>query len=188
MAITSLNLTVKEAAVFNAVTPRISLSISSSAAAWYGMDVSSDGVALFASSFQGLVAATTTMLQALEYSSDKDSVAKTVFNCSTDPEWRVPFLAIRDKPEFEYRGLMVDAARNFLSLADLKKFVVTAQFYKLNYLHLHLTDDQAFTFPSTSYPALASKSFYKVMAHIAHASCCSHGTLLLNHCSTLFQS
>jgi N-acetyl-beta-hexosaminidase len=88
-------------------------------------------------------------------------VTPTVHNCTTSVAWRLPFLVVSDEPEFEYRGLMVDAARNEVNPADLQRFVDVCRFYKLNFLHIHLSDDQAFTFPSTAFPTLAAKSAFR---------------------------
>lgn len=66
----------------------------------------------------------------------------------------------RDAPEFPWRGLMVDSARHFLTVATLKRTLDAMWFYKLNVLHLHLTDDQAFRFRSPSHPELASADAY----------------------------
>ena len=109
-------------------------------------------------SYAGLAAATTTLVQALEHSADGDGGGP--FNCSTAPAWRLPHLRVRDSPAFSYRGLMVDAARKQIRLGSLKQFVVLCRWYKLNYLHLHLTDNEAFTFPSTAFPQLAAKSSF----------------------------
>jgi hexosaminidase len=53
---------------------------------------------------------------------------------------------------------MVDAARAYLPLTLLKEIVVMCRLYKINHLHLHLSDDGSFTFPSTKYPELAAKA------------------------------
>ena len=60
--------------------------------------------------------------------------------------------------------VMVDCAREYLSLAALKQYVVLCRLFKLNHLHLHLTDSDAFTFPSTTYPQLAAKSKFRYVA------------------------
>lgn len=49
---------------------------------------------------------------------------------------------IEDKPRFGWRGLMLDCSRTFLPVEYLKKTIDRMAFYKLNVLHLHLTDDQ----------------------------------------------
>ena len=67
---------------------------------------------------------------------------------------------VRDAPRFPWRGLMVDPARRFLSVSTLKRTLDAMWFYKLNVLHLHLTDDQGFRFRSPAYPRLASAAAY----------------------------
>lgn len=54
----------------------------------------------------------------------------------------LPELKIVDEPRFAYRGLMLDPARNFLPLKDVKRFVETMASCKFNTLHFHLSDDQ----------------------------------------------
>jgi hexosaminidase len=56
--------------------------------------------------------------------------------------WSVPRMDIEDAPRFAWRGLMLDCSRTYLSLSYLKRTVDLMSFYKLNMLHLHLTDDQ----------------------------------------------
>ena len=47
---------------------------------------------------------------------------------------------IQDSPRFEYRGLMLDVSRHFRSKEFVKKQIDALAYYKLNRLHLHLTD------------------------------------------------
>ncbi|MEQ9583148.1 MAG: family 20 glycosylhydrolase, partial [Arenibacter sp.] len=56
--------------------------------------------------------------------------------------WLIPTGKIIDNPNFEYRGSMLDVARHFFSVEDVKKYIDILAYYKLNTLHLHLTDDQ----------------------------------------------
>lgn len=72
----------------------------------------------------------------------------------------IPGIAITDAPSTEYRGLLVDVARRYHSIDNLKQMVQLCRLYKIRYLQLHLTDDQAFTFPSTAYPQLTSKNHH----------------------------
>lgn len=67
---------------------------------------------------------------------------------------------VRDAPRHPWRGLMIDTVRHFITLAALKRTVDAMWFYKLNVLHLHLTDDQAFRFRSSRQPELASAIGY----------------------------
>ncbi|MCK6486754.1 MAG: family 20 glycosylhydrolase [Planctomycetes bacterium] len=71
-------------------------------------------------------------------------------------ERRLPLMRVADAPQFGYRGLMVDVARHPHSLVTLKKVVVLCWFYKVRFLQLHLADVEAFAFPSTAFPDLAT--------------------------------
>ena len=59
----------------------------------------------------------------------------------------IPSGIIRDKPRYPWRGLMVDPARHFIPMKDLKKFVDLMAYYKFNKLHVHLTDNQGWRLP-----------------------------------------
>jgi len=70
----------------------------------------------------------------------------------------LPKLAIKDWPHADYCGMMVDCGRQEQPIEALKKMIETCRMYKVRYLHLHLTDDQGWCFPSTKYPQLGSKN------------------------------
>lgn len=61
---------------------------------------------------------------------------------------------IEDKPEYSWRGTMVDISRSFFGLDYLKQHVDRMALYKLNRLHLHLTDDQGWRIEIKSKPKL----------------------------------
>ncbi|MCY2930962.1 MAG: family 20 glycosylhydrolase, partial [Planctomycetota bacterium] len=69
----------------------------------------------------------------------------------------LPRLAVKDWPHSDYGGLMIDCGRQNQPVEWLKKMVEACRMYKVRYLHLHLTDDQGWTFPSTKYPQLGAK-------------------------------
>jgi hexosaminidase len=70
--------------------------------------------------------------------------------------WMLPTGKIRDYPRFAWRGVMLDVARHFFSVADVKRYIDLAAFYKLNRLHLHLSDDQGWRLEIKSWPNLAT--------------------------------
>ncbi len=70
------------------------------------------------------------------------------------PIWRIPAGKIQDRPNFEYRGSMLDVARHFFSVKDVKKYIDLLAYYKINFLHLHLTDDQGWRIEIKSWPKL----------------------------------
>lgn len=59
-----------------------------------------------------------------------------------------------DNPRFEYRGVMVDTSRNFVSLDELKVMCDLMESNKMNALHLHLTDDQSWPIEIEGFPRL----------------------------------
>ncbi len=70
----------------------------------------------------------------------------------------LPTVDIRDAPRFGWRGLLLDAARHFLPVAVVKRTIDGMAAVKLNVLHWHLTDDQAFRVESRTFPRLTQAS------------------------------
>lgn len=71
---------------------------------------------------------------------------------------QVPAVRIEDAPRYSWRGLSVDVARHFLPVRDLKVVIGLLAHYKLNVLHLHLTDDQGWRIHVKSRPLLTRLS------------------------------
>jgi hexosaminidase len=65
-----------------------------------------------------------------------------------------PPMQLEDKPGSTFTSVMLDVARQFHPVGVLKDVVDMCQFYKVPYLHLHLTDDQGYRLPSKAYPQL----------------------------------
>lgn len=63
---------------------------------------------------------------------------------------------VTDHPRFAYRGVMLDVARHFFSVADVKAYIDAAALYKVNEFHLHLSDDQGWRFVVPGWPKLTS--------------------------------
>ena len=61
---------------------------------------------------------------------------------------------IADSPRFTHRGLMIDTARHFETLASIRAIVDSLPYAKLNVLHWHMVDSQSFPFESKSHPKL----------------------------------
>jgi hexosaminidase len=57
-------------------------------------------------------------------------------------EIRVPGARILDAPRYAWRGLSLDVARTFFTVGEIRRVIDLLALYKLNVLHLHLTDDQ----------------------------------------------
>jgi hexosaminidase len=63
---------------------------------------------------------------------------------------------ITDYPAYSYRGAMLDVARHFFSAEDVKQFIEYLALYKINVLHLHLSDDQGGRIEIKSWPELTA--------------------------------
>jgi hexosaminidase len=69
-------------------------------------------------------------------------------------KWGIPACSISDHPLYSYRGMMLDVSRHFFKVEDVKKLIDQISYYKLNALHLHLSDDQGWRIEIKSWPKL----------------------------------
>lgn len=106
----------------------------------YKLTVTPGRVLAEAATTKGLFYATQTMRQLLPVGA---STAVTM-----------PACAITDKPRYGYRGLMLDAGRNFMPVAFVKKFIDLMALHKQNTFHWHLTEDQGWRIEIKKYPKL----------------------------------
>jgi len=112
----------------------------------YQLRISSDSIIINASTAEGAFRGVQTLRQVIPEVSN-DTLAEY-------PIWVVPTGQITDDPNLEYRGAMLDVARHFFSVADVKKYIDLLAYYKINALHLHLTDDQGWRIEIKSWPLL----------------------------------
>jgi hexosaminidase len=70
--------------------------------------------------------------------------------------WTIPGANIVDYPRFAYRAAMLDVARHFHPVASVKKYIDQLAQYKINNLHLHLSDDQGWRITIDSWPKLTT--------------------------------
>jgi len=70
------------------------------------------------------------------------------------PAGTVPRVQISDSPRFSYRGMHLDVARHFFSVAFVEQYIDLLSRYKFNTFHWHLTDDQGWRIELKGYPKL----------------------------------
>ena len=70
--------------------------------------------------------------------------------------WKVAAGTLTDKPRYAYRGAMLDVSRHFLETEQVKRYIDQLALYKVNKLHLHLSDDQGWRIAIDSWPRLAT--------------------------------
>ncbi|EST37938.1 hypothetical protein N566_10215 [Streptomycetaceae bacterium MP113-05] len=112
----------------------------------YSLNVTPEAVTIRAGEREGFFNGVATLRQLLPVLVDASEPA--------DGPWRVPGGSIIDRPRYAYRGAMLDVARNFMPAANVKRYVDSLARYKINHLHLHLTDDQGWRIEITSRPEL----------------------------------
>src|SRR5689334_10615535 len=69
--------------------------------------------------------------------------------------WTMATGTVRDYPRFPWRGSMLDIARHFFGVSDVKRYIDLMAYYKLNVFHIHLADDQGWRIMINSWPNLA---------------------------------
>ena len=72
----------------------------------------------------------------------------------SDTRWAIPSVKIQDTPRFGWRGLMIDSSRTFWSVDFTKRYIDLISLYKMNVLHMHLTDDQGWRLEIKKHPKL----------------------------------
>lgn len=114
----------------------------------YRLDVASDVALLRAGSAEGLFRGVQTLRQLLPTKVEADTVQPG--------PWAVPAVRVVDHPRFGWRAAMLDVARHFRTVAEVKRYIDLIALYKINTLHLHLTDDQGWRLQIDGWPRLAS--------------------------------
>jgi hexosaminidase len=114
----------------------------------YQLSVTPGGVQLLAPTPAGLFWGIQTLRQLLP---------PTLESSKPRPDpWQIPAVHIQDAPRFPFRGTMLDVSRHFFSLSDVKTYIDTLAYYKLNVLHLGLSNDQGWRLMIDSWPNLAT--------------------------------
>ncbi|MFC9497732.1 family 20 glycosylhydrolase [Streptomyces sp. NPDC056982] len=105
----------------------------------YALTVGADGITCRARTPEGVFRAATSAAQLL---------------LTTPPDGAIEALRLSDAPHYAWRGLMIDPARSFVTPGEVRQVIDLAALYKLNVLHLHLTDNEGWRLAVPSLPAL----------------------------------
>lgn len=76
----------------------------------------------------------------------------------------LPYVKINDQPRFLYRGLHLDVSRHFFDKEEVKKLMNVMSYYKLNTLHLHLTDAGGWRLQIDKYPKLTQEGAFRTQS------------------------
>lgn len=121
----------------------------------YHLQIDPSEISIEASTPKGVFYALSTLMQLLPAEIEsKEYVAAT--------QWVIPAYRIEDAPRLKYRGLMIDVARHFTTIEGLKKHIDILSMFKINHLHLHLSDYQGWRVEIKAYPKLTSVGGYRI--------------------------
>lgn len=112
----------------------------------YQLQILKDSVIINAATNEGAFWAVQTLRQLIPYTNSE----------MNQKEYAIPTGEILDTPNYAFRGAMLDVARHFFTVDDVKKYIDVLAYYKMNILHLHLSDDQGWRIEIKSWPNLTS--------------------------------
>jgi hexosaminidase len=112
----------------------------------YSLDTSAAGTTITAASPAGLFYGVQSLRQLFPVDVEKRSVQSAA--------WQTAATTITDRPRFAWRGAMLDVARHFFDVAAVTRFIDEVVLFKINVLHLHLTDDQGWRISIAGRPEL----------------------------------
>jgi hexosaminidase len=114
----------------------------------YRLDSGGKGVTITAREPAGLFHGVQTLRQLLPAAVEKKT--------RQPGPWLVAGGTIKDSPRYAYRGAMLDVSRHFFTVAQVERYIDELALYKINELHLHLSDDQGWRIAIDSWPRLAA--------------------------------
>lgn len=88
----------------------------------------------------------------------------------------LPAGEVKDFPQYNYRGFMIDVGRHFFSKEYLKKLIDVMALHNINYFHWHLTEDQGWRIEIKKYPKLTEIGSHRKATMIAWGSDEDDGT------------
>jgi hexosaminidase len=112
----------------------------------YALTVSQSGIEIRAKDAAGLFYGAQTLRQLLPVDAE--------YEASRPKALSIAPVRITDGPRFAWRGAMLDVARHFFGVDDVKRYIDLIAMHKLNRLHLHLADDQGWRIEIKSWPRL----------------------------------
>ncbi len=114
----------------------------------YELSITDKSINLVANKAAGLFHGIQTIRQLLPSKVEMDSQQKG--------PWKIATGTIRDFPTYAYRGSMLDVARHFFEVDEVKSLIDKLAYYKMNVMHLHLSDDQGWRIEIKSWPNLTA--------------------------------
>jgi hexosaminidase len=112
----------------------------------YELSIDGETIALRANTPEGAFRGVQTLRQLIPEASNNSLAENEI--------WVIPTGEIKDAPQYAYRSTMLDVSRHFFGAEYLKAYIDMIAYYKINTLHLHLSDDQGWRIEIKSWPKL----------------------------------
>ena len=117
----------------------------------YKLSVTTDGICIESGSQSGFTHAVASLIQLIEVKNDSS--------------FSIPNCKVVDEPRFKYRGMMLDCARHFHSVEQVKRLINQLAYYKFNVFHWHLTDDEGWRIEIKALPELTEVGAWRGIKH-----------------------
>ena len=113
----------------------------------YQLKADANGVVITAKTPAGVFYGMQTLLQLLPAEVERTTEVNNI-------EWSLPYVDITDAPRYAYRGVHLDPCRHFITVENTKKQLDVMAMLKINRMHWHITEDQAWRIEIKKYPKL----------------------------------
>lgn len=118
----------------------------------YSLCIDEAGVEIRGGDYGGVFNGVQSLLQLLPHS---------IYTKKATLPMELSYIKIEDAPRFNYRGILLDVARTFQPVEEIKRVIDNMAYLKLNKLHFHLVDDQAWRIDLKKYPDFVKKGAFR---------------------------
>ncbi len=112
----------------------------------YLLSVDKNGIEIRGGGYGGVFNGIQSLLQLLPHS---------IYSKKATLPIEISYIKIEDAPRFPYRGVLLDVARTFQPVEEIKRVIDYMAYFKMNKLHFHLVDDQSWRVELKKYPDFA---------------------------------
>ncbi len=137
----------------------------------YQLSVTEDGVEITAKNAAGVYYGLQSLRQMFPGQIESDTLV-------SDVAWTAPCADISDEPTYGYRGMHLDVSRHFFPVEEVKRQIDHMSQYKINKLHMHLSDDQGWRLEIKNNPDVVDKDGNPVdfsnLTELGASTSCDH--------------
>ena len=118
----------------------------------YSLVINKKGVELRGSDYGGIFNGIQSLMQLLPHA---------IYTKSAQLPMDVSYIEVKDAPQYHYRGFLLDVARTFQPVHEVKRVIDYMAYCKLNKLHFHLVDNPAWRIEIKKYPHFAKEGGFR---------------------------